>query len=247
MSRNISIALVIGFFVVGGIFGSVFWHVDNGAGEDLKKSLEKNKLNSPAAVEGASTVSKSTAAPADATVASAAKVLSEKVAEPVTPAEPEAKSAASNETKTPPTTPTTPPATDETTNWKVYKDEKNKFEFKYPSEATVSSNGDGITISRGDIAWKIRVYKDDKNLDLQSWYIDYFSEKERKNCVLSSSTLKVANYETEYVNPNSGLLVCERDGYFSIDGNRKTVLKINLDKESVENVNKILATFKFSA
>lgn len=230
MNRDISIMMVVGFFVIGGIFGSVFWQVDNGAEEGLKKSLEKNKVSSAAAVEGASAISQ----PA------ASQINSAKASTSNAPAEPEEKGSTREEVKSEEVA-----KSDETTNWKVYKDEKNNFEFKHPSEATVSLNGDIITISRGESIWKIRTYKNEKNLDLQGWYNDYFSEKEKKNCVLTSSTLKVANFEAKYANPNSGLTVCDKAGYFSAGSGRKIVLKINLDKESVENANKILATFKF--
>ena len=246
MSRNTSIFLVVGFLAGGMIFGFVFWHAQSGSGDELRESLEKAKIASatPAVVAGANAQATqaggATAAGAQATQASAG-VSPENAQNPMQPdsVAPEAKTLPNNAEEEKPK--------DETADWETFKDEKNNFEFKHPTDLSVVLSGDIITLSKDAVTWKIRVYENKKNLELSSWYTAYFSEKERKNCVLSDSSVKVGSYETKYANPNSDPTKCERDGYFATSSDKKIVLKISLDKETVENANKILATLKFGA
>jgi len=234
MSRNTSIFLVVGFLAGGMIFGFVFWHAQNGAGDELRESLEKAKVAStaPATVAGANTQATQSGG---ATAAGAQNAAQPTAGASATAPESQTESKSAEEEK----------PKDETADWETFKDEKNNFEFKHPTDLTVISSGDIITLSKEATSWKIRLYANKKNLDLSSWYTAYFSEKERQNCVLSDSSVKVGSYETKYANPNTDPTKCERDGYFATGGDKKIVLKINLDKETVENANKILATFKF--
>jgi hypothetical protein len=236
MSRNTSIFLVVGFLAGGMIFGFVFWHAQSGAGDELSESLEKTRVASttPEKVAGVNAqVNQSSGA-----TAPGAQNLTQLAA---------ADTPATSEAQTVPNRAEEENPKDEATDWETFKDEENNFEFKHPVDIRVISNGDIITLSKDAVTWKIRIYENKKNLILSSWYTDYFSEKERKNCVLSDSSVKVGSYETKYANPNSDPTKCERDGYFATSSDKKTVLKISLDKETVENANKILATFKFGA
>lgn len=241
MSRNASIFLVVGFLAGGMIFGFVFWHAQSGAGDELRESLEKARIASaaPEAVAGANAQATQSSGATAAGAQSATQPVADATATPAAPEAKEAKALPNNAEEEKPK--------DETANWETFKDEENNFEFKHPVDIRVISNGDVITLSKDAVTWKIRIYENKKNLDLSSWYTAYFSEKERKNCVLSDSSVKVGSYETKYANPNSDPTKCERDGYFATGSDKKTVLKISLDKETVENANKILATFKFGA
>ena len=80
---------------------------------------------------------------------------------------------------------------------------------------------------------------------MQAWYNNEFSEKDRKNCTFSEATLKIAEYETKYINPGSGETECTKPGYFSISGDKKNIVRVEIGNETVENVGKILKTFKF--
>lgn len=135
---------------------------------------------------------------------------------------------------------------DETELWNTYKDKKGSFEFKHPPEASVTDNGSFITVSQGDKSWKIRIYDNKDQEELEAWFNGYFDEKERKNCVLGDSTVKIGSYETKYADPDSGETTCEQDGYYSTNTEKTKVVKVKIGKETVGNVNKILATFKFA-
>ena len=228
MSKNASITMLVIFLIAGAVFFGIFWQMESGSGDELQKNLEKNSataLTAPA-VQSA----KPTSASADATMAMPSAEQANTQKDPATSSE-----AVNSVTK------------DDTADWKTYKDDKNSFEFKYPSDVSVSTDGDMIKVAQKDAFWRMRLYDDTTGLDLQGWYLDYFSEKERRNCTLSdTSTIKVGTYETKYANPNFGNALCVRDGYFSIDESKKTVVRIFPDKETTDNINKILATVKLN-
>ncbi len=221
--------MLVIFLTAGAVFSGIFWRMESGSGDELQKNLEKNNaiISTVPAVQTA----KSTNASVNGAMA--------------TPNNAEQPNAQENPSVSPTET-SNSVAKDETADWKTYKDDKNSFEFKYPLDASVSADSGVIKVTQGDIFWRMRFYDDATGLDLQSWYLDYFSEKERRNCTLSdTSTVKVGTYETKYANPNFGNALCSRDGYFSIDENKKKVVRIFPDKETTDNINKILATFKF--
>ncbi len=245
MSRNSSILLVGVFCLVALIFGNVFWQMfSHGNDEAFEKinqetdaSLAKKQIavaTSPAsgapAALGASTNAVPENNPSESEVAQS---LPPKNTDPQVK-EPE---------KTPDSTIEKPK--DGTEDWKTYIDEKNKFEFKYPSDAQVVYGGGLVRVSQNNKTWKFRAYSDEDKLDLQSWYNKEFSEKERKNCTLTESTLKVGSYETKYVNPNSSQTECEKAGYYSISSTKERVIRVELGDETMDNVNKILKTFIF--
>ncbi|MFZ2188628.1 MAG: hypothetical protein WAV73_03660 [Candidatus Moraniibacteriota bacterium] len=245
MSRNSSILLVGAFCLVALIFGNVFWqmfaHGNNEAFEKIKKETDANlakkqiaAATSPASgAPSALGASTNTVPENNSSESGAAQSLPQKDADP--------QAAESEETPDS----TTEKPKDDTEDWKTYTDEKNKFEFKYPSDAQIVHGGDLVRVSQNDKTWKLRAYSDKDKLDLQSWYNKEFSEKERKNCTLTESTLKVGSYETKYVNPNSGQTECEKPGYYSISSTKERVVRVELGDETMDNVNKILKTFIF--
>jgi hypothetical protein len=236
MTRNKSIFLVGIFFLIVIIFGAVFWQMfnqnNNEAFDKIKKetkaSLTKTQID-PSAQQNATAANTS----AGATPETGAE----------TPTDTQA-SAPEEAMKTPESK--TEESKDETTDWQTYAEGNNKFEFKYPTDASVTPSGSLIRVSQKEKTWKMRLFSNKDKSDLSTWYTEEFSEKERKNCTLSDSgTLKVGSYETKYVNPNSGDLECTKAGYFSISSDKKSVIRLEIGDETVENVNKILATFKF--
>ncbi|OGI29394.1 MAG: hypothetical protein A2288_02315 [Candidatus Moranbacteria bacterium RIFOXYA12_FULL_44_15] len=136
-------------------------------------------------------------------------------------------------------------ASDEKADWKTYKSEKDKFEFKYPDGASVTDGGNFTAVSQNGKVWRIRVYDNKDKADLQAWFDGYFSEKERKNCSFGDSAVKIGTYETKYANPNSGETACGQDGYYAVNSEKTKVAKIKIGGETAENANKILETFKF--
>lgn len=213
-----SLVLLGSFLVAGIIFGSLFWHTQNDSADDLQKSLRNNNPNN------------ASVPPAQSEVATTNTNASTPSQNSPLPTEEKTNSSVN----------------DETANWKEYKDEKNKLSFKYPPEITISSEGNELIFYKEkENMWKLRIYENKQKLNLQDWYMAYFSEKERKNCTLIDSTVKIASYETKYVNHGIDPTICNRDGYFSVGENKTIVLKINLEKETIENINKILATVKF--
>lgn len=227
------------------IFGNVFWQMFNQGNDEAFEKIKKETDANLAKKQIAAATSPASGAPA-ALGASTNTVPENNPSEseaaqslPPKNTDPQVKELE----KTPDSTIEKPK--DGTEDWKTYTDEKNKFEFKYPSDAQVVHGGDLVRVSQNNKTWKFRVYSDEDKLDLQSWYSKEFSEKERKNCTLTESTLKVGSYETKYVNPNSGQTECEKAGYYSISSTKERVIRVELGDETMDNVNKILKTFIF--
>lgn len=135
--------------------------------------------------------------------------------------------------------------TDSEADLEVYKDTEDNYELKYSQDVSVSKNGDYLVVSQGDNPWRIKVYSNNKKRGLQDWFDKNFSEKERLNCTFSASDVKIGNYETEYASPGSGDTACAEDGYYALNSDKTKVVRVKIGKETVDNVNKILATFKF--
>lgn len=228
MSRNKSLFLVGIFFLVVIICGDIFWrmfaHGDTDAFDKIKKETVAGL-----AKQDAMAVASPVAKPQSETLGATTN----------TDADSEAEMGEAQQSPT-------PLAEEETATWKTYVDEKNKFEFKYPNSAEVVFNGELIRVSQNKKTWKFRRYANKEKVDLQSWYNEVFSEKERKNCTLTTATLIVGSYDTKYANPGSGEMACGKSGSFSISTNKENVIRVEIGEETVENVNKILKTFKFN-
>jgi hypothetical protein len=239
MSRNASIAMLVIFLTASAVFFSIFWKMESGSGDELQKNLEKNNVATPntSTVQSTKSAINSSNNNANNTTATPSTEQANGQESPASSSG-TANSVASDANSS--------VAQDNTADWKAYKDTNNNFEFKYPSDASVSSDGNIIKVTQGDVFWRMRFYGDASGLDLQNWYLNYFSDKERRNCTLSdTTTIKVGTYETKYANPNFGNALCLRDGYFSIDESKKNIVRIFPDKETTDNMNKVLATFKF--
>jgi hypothetical protein len=241
MTRNKEIFLVGTFFLVVIIFGAFFWHVFGGGDDEAFEQIRKNAQISQAQKTATATAAK----PATPT-APAAPLASNEMAMPTDtqksePENPDFPAQKDDEL----IDPTSRKTDDHTADWKVFKAEKNIFEFKYPADAQVSYNDDIVRVTQGGNTWKMKNYANAEKVDLQTWYNAEYSEKERTNCTLGYSTLKVASYEIKYVYSESGALKCGKAGYFAISTDKKNVLRVELGEETAENANKILATFKF--
>jgi hypothetical protein len=234
MGHDKSVILAVIFFVVVLISGNIFWQMFSG-GEDKDFELTKKEaLDNLGKKQLASSVANNATAPANAEAS--AKTVPKAEVNSAENTQAEALKATESETEK---------LKDETADWKIYSDSKNKFELKYPETVSVVPSGDLIRVSQNNKTWKFRFFSNKGKADLQVWYDKAFSEKERKNCVFSESILKVGSYETKYVNPNSGETECGKAGYFAISSDKESLVRAEIGEETVENVNKILATFKF--
>ncbi len=240
MTRNKSLFLVGTFFLIVIVSGNVFWRIFNQSNsEDFDKIKQVVSAN----------LAKNQAAMATSTTVAAPNTLGAS-----TKATAENESATSADTQNPdpskeavkPTDNISEKSPDDMADWKTYADEKNKLEFKYPSDAQADRNGDLVRVTQNNKTWKFRIYFNKDKTDLQTWYNKAFSDSERKNCILIDSTaLKVGSYETKYVDSNSGATECSKAGYFSISGAKDRIIRVELGNETMENVNKILKTFIF--
>ena len=134
---------------------------------------------------------------------------------------------------------------DDVSKWSQYKDKEDEFTFRYPETVLVEASGESIKISATDEEWKIKKYSNKDGSGLDVWYQNYFSEKERKNCVLSGGDLKVGKYETRLAKGSSSEKDCDKAGYFFFDDSKKVVIRIESEQEVTEQMKEILKTFEF--
>ncbi|MDQ1284291.1 MAG: hypothetical protein QG620_639 [Patescibacteria group bacterium] len=135
---------------------------------------------------------------------------------------------------------------DEKEDWKTHKSEEGGFEFKYPADAAVKEAGSYLAVTQNGKTWRLRVYENESKQELETWYAANFSEKERKNCTLGSGEIKIGTYETKYAAPGSGDAVCQESGCFAANANKDKIIRVKMETESAESVNKILETFQFT-
>jgi len=242
MIRNKEFFLVGTFFLIVIIFGAIFWHIFGSGDDEAFDKVRKNAGISQA--QKTATTAPTTAATSPSSTTSRMSNASAMPANTQTPAPAEPDPVAKEPDA--PLDPTSRKTPDDTESWEVYKDKKNIFEFKHPTDAQVTYNGDIVRVTQNGKTWKMKNYANAEKTDLQGWYNAEYSEKERTNCTMSDSTLKVASYDIKYVNPKSGELECGKAGYFAISTDKKNVLRVELGDETAENANKILATFIFT-
>lgn len=128
----------------------------------------------------------------------------------------------------------------------------NKFEstdlkasFEYPKDVTVSESDNFITVSKGDASWKMRFYDNKNKKEFNEWYLDHYEIKNSANCTFTDAIIKVGSHESKLVKSSSESNRCDGNGNFAISSNKSRIIKIEIGKETAENVNKILTSFKF--
>ena len=75
--------------------------------------------------------------------------------------------------------------------------------------------------------------------------MDHFNIDDITKCSFTDGIIKVGAYTSNLVKPSSDSNKCDGDGNYAINTDKSKVVKIELGKETAENVNKILASFKF--
>jgi len=128
---------------------------------------------------------------------------------------------------------------------KKFESTKLKISFDYPKEVTVAESDKLITLTKPDISWKIRFYDNKNKKEFQSWYTSHFDIKTEADCIFSDGTVKVGSYTSKLVKASSDSVKCDGDGNYAINTDKSTVVKVELGKETAENANKILTSFKF--
>lgn len=117
--------------------------------------------------------------------------------------------------------------------------------FDYPKDAVVSEGANLITIAKNSISWKIKFYDNKNKKDFQTWYADHFNIKTATDCSFTDATIKIGSYTSNLVKASSDSVKCDGDGNYAINTDKSKVVKIETGKETADNINKILASFKF--
>jgi hypothetical protein len=131
--------------------------------------------------------------------------------------------------------------------------EKNNYEnkelgisFEYPKEYSVVSDGNKvITVSKGNISWKIRFYDDKNKEDIQIWFGNKFNKKDNLDCTFIEPEIKAGMYEGKLVKSGIDEGKCDDEGNYTISSDKAKIIRIYEGEETKENINKILESFKF--
>lgn len=131
--------------------------------------------------------------------------------------------------------------------------DKNNYEnkdlgisFDYPKDYAVALEGNRIvTISKGDISWKIRLYDNKNKEDIQAWYGNKFNKEDNLDCNFSEPVIKAGTCEGKLVKSGIDKGKCADAGNYSINSDKTKVIRIYENNETSENINKVLEGFKF--
>jgi len=127
-----------------------------------------------------------------------------------------------------------------------YKNDNLGISFDYSKEYAVAFDGNKtITISKGNVSWKIRFYDNKNKEDIQVWFGNKFDKGDNLDCSFADPEIKAGAYEGKLVKPVTDAGKCADAGNYAINSDKNKVIKISEGKETKENINKILESFKF--
>jgi len=232
------LVLVFVVSIVIFVFVLIKWVMSDSDAAEVKKNLEaeliKNPVNSKAITENKAAASKSQAQSSQ-TVQSP-PVQAQTDAASKTETENESESADESDT-------TDEMEKDEGTN--KFESAELKINFDYPDSASISEGNKLITVTQDKVSWKIRFYDNKSKKDFSAWYISHFDIETESDCVFTDASIKVGSYDSKLAKPASDDVECEGEGNYAINSDKSRVVRIEIGKETKENVNKILESFKF--
>lgn len=135
--------------------------------------------------------------------------------------------------------------TAEDENKKTFTSSKFNVSFDYTDNLKITEGDNVIVIARNDVSWKIKFYTNSKKNTLETWYKGHFDEKTNANCSFEGATIKVGSYDSTLVKAGSGDGKCENGGNFAVSTDKSKVVKVDVGDETQENINNVLASFKF--
>jgi hypothetical protein len=136
--------------------------------------------------------------------------------------------------------------TEEKSKTTKFESTKLKVSLDLPKETTASERTNLITVTSNSVSWSIKFYDNSKKKDFQVWYADHFNIKDVAKCSFSDGIIKVGTYESKQVKPVTNTDKCDGDGNYASNSEKSKVVKVEIGKETAENVNKILTSFKFT-
>lgn len=226
----ITFVFLIAVFVLLGIF----WVKSNESGETVEKNLKDQLMKDPVKSTGLANTQTSNSAQSQANSQTRQTVQSQSgVSE-------EASVAADTEDS----------SADETEE--TQEDDTQKFEssvlkvsFDYPIDALVSEGENLITLTQDGKSWKIRFYDNKNKKEFETWYKSHFDIETESDCSFTDPTVKVGSYTSKLVEAGSGDVECDGAGNYAMSSDKSRVVRVDLGKETAENANKILESFKF--
>jgi hypothetical protein len=129
---------------------------------------------------------------------------------------------------------------------KTYSNSDLGVSFDYSDDLKISEGTNSLTVKNGDVSWKLKFFKNDKMEDIETWYKGHYDAKDNPSCVFETALVKAGSYETKLAKAGLEGEKCEDSGNYALSPDKTKVVKVDPGKESVENINKVLANFKFN-
>lgn len=226
------------FLIIVFIWIGISWVKSDSSGKTVEESLKNQLIKDPikttnlANTQTSSSSQNQTTAQARQAVQNQSNIASN--ASSSTDTEAENSSASENEEDT------------EDDDTKKFESTVLKISFDYPNDVTVNEGSNLVTLTQNDKSWKIRFYDNKNKKEFEAWYKSHFDIETETDCSFADPTVKVGSYTSKLVKAASDDVECDGDGNYAINSDKSRVVKVEIGKESVENVNKILESFKFT-
>lgn len=133
---------------------------------------------------------------------------------------------------------------------KTYTSDALKISFDYANDLKFVEGTNLLTITGGEAGWKIRFFDDSKKQDIQAWFNGHYNIKDDPNCAFNDGTIKVGTYTSKSVvvgsSSNAGSSPkCDDAGNYAVSSDSSRIVKVEKNKETTDNINKMLTNFKF--
>lgn len=128
---------------------------------------------------------------------------------------------------------------------KTFTSDTLKISFDYPGDLNISKGINSLTITNGKISWKMKFYDDKKKEDIQTWFKDHYNTSNNPSCTFTDSVIKFDSLVSKLVKADSDTSKCDDGGSFAASSDNSRVVKVEQGKETTDNINKVLTSFKF--
>lgn len=128
---------------------------------------------------------------------------------------------------------------------KTFSDNDLKISFDYEGDLQTSKGINSLTVSNSGTSWKMKFYDNKKKEDIETWFKNRYKASDNPSCTFAGSDIKAGSLVSKLVKAGTSSDKCEDGGDFFAGSDNSRIMKVEKDKETADNINKVLANFKF--